>query len=171
MHPPIIPRPRSQDRLPFLTAFSLESTIIWREISRRLCAHLRSFRFKLKCLLLPYEPRGHQLAAISGHIPTGIPLPPTQAGWGICAMCAFQRYGWKVMAVGKLFIYYGLGDWKDSRLALRPGKKKIHKGQEMQDRSEGRGKDFWWIYNPQLNDWQSCLVHLNHPLWRLSFIN
>ena len=41
---------------------------------------------------------------------------------GICAMCAFQKYGWKVMMVEELFICYGLGDWRDSRLARKKKK-------------------------------------------------
>lgn len=70
-------------------------------------------------------------------------------------MCAFQKYGWKVTAVEELFICYGLGDWKASRLALRPGKKST-RDRKCKTGPRGVGKVFWLIYNPQLNYWQNC---------------
>lgn len=131
---PQIPRPRSQDKLPFLPSLSLGSVKL-SSFEEEYLAHSVYIQgvSDSRCLL------SHQLAYDTN--PKSCPAPPNLARGG-CAMCEFQKYGWKVMAVGNCSFIMACETKKIQDLLWDQGKKPTRDRKCKTDLREGEGEGF-----------------------------
>lgn len=160
---PQIPRPRSQDRLPFLPSLSLGSVKLSSFEEEYLAHSLYTQGVSdSRCLL------SHQLAMIQ--TPRAALHPQTWAEGDVQCVnsrnMAERSWQWGIVHLLWLVRPKRFKTCSEIREKNPQGI-----GNARQTWGKGREKDFWLVYNPQLNDWQNGFVHLNHPLWTLSFAN
>lgn len=162
--PPKKPRPCTRDKLPSLPSLSLRSVKLsaFKEEYLAHSVHAQGVS-DVRCLL------SHQLATIK--TPRAALHPQTWAEGEVQCVnsrnTAERSWQW-----GNCSFIVAHETKKIQDLPCDQGKKKPQEtGNARQIWGKGRGKDFWLVYNPQLNEWQNGFVHLNHPLWTLSFAN
>lgn len=155
--PPQIPRPRSQDRLPFLPSFSLESVIIRREVS---CSsvYTQGVSDSNSNASFPCKPGSCQITARSGWIAIGIPGPPSPGGGDLCNVCIPETW-LKGHGSGGIAHLLWLGRPKRFKTCseMRRQKKKTTRDRKCKTDLGLWGKDFWLIYNPQSNHYKTLL--------------